>query len=332
MDAVGRHAVSPLQNDDGLGLGVLCKGSLRGWIMLSDPKTFERYRPLLFSIAYRMLGSAMEAEDMVQEAYLRYEQAQREDIQSPKAYLSTIVTRLCLDHLKAAKTQREDYVGTWLPEPLPTESASSAVVSEHESISMAFLVLLESLSPIERAIFLLRDVFDYRYTEIAGMVGKSEANCRRYYHLAKQYLWERRPRFEPCSDEQNKLVESFLEAAQSGNVEDLTHMLTEEAVFYGDGGGKAPAAKQPIIGREAVIRFLSLGIFRLLPPETRIERVEVNGAPSLLFWGADDRLYFVMNFTIVNRQINSIRNILNPDKLAYIRQHSSLDGKQNAPK
>jgi RNA polymerase sigma-70 factor (ECF subfamily) len=287
--------------------------------MSDDPQSFESYRPLLFSIAYRILGSAMEAEDVVQEAYLRYENAQ--DVQSPKAYLTTIITRLCLDELKSAKTQRETYVGTWLPEPVLTSPSPDAILSQHESISMAFLVLLEDLSPIERAIFLLRAVFDYSYAEIARMVGKSEANCRRYYRRAKQYLVERRPRFEPSSSEQRRLVEGFLGAVATGDVEGLTRMLVEDAVFYGDGGGKAPAVREPIVGREAVIRFL-VRIYRLLPAEARIELAEVNGTPSLLFWGSDS-LYFVMNFTIVGNQIETIRNILNPDKLAYLNRHSS---------
>jgi RNA polymerase sigma-70 factor (ECF subfamily) len=289
--------------------------------MPTDLQTFESCRPLLFSIAYRMLGSAMEAEDMVQETYLRYENAWDQDIQSPKAYLTTIVTRLCLDHLKSAKTQRENYVGAWLPEPMLTSSSPSATVNERESISMAFLVLLENLSPIERAVFLLRDVFDYSYAEIARMVGKSEANCRRYYHRAKQYLVERRPRFEPSSDEQNKLVEGFLHAIATGDVEDLTHMLAEEAMLYGDGGGKVSAVRQPIIGREAVIRFLLLGVYHLLPPDVHIEIAEVNGSPALLFWG-QDTLYFVMTFTLVGNQIETIRNVLNPDKLIHIQRHA----------
>src|SRR5258708_5742876 len=167
--------------------------------MPPDPQTFESYRPLLFSIAYRMLGSAMEAEDMVQEAYLRYENAL--NIESPKAFLTTVITRLCLDQLKSARMQREDYIGTWLPEPVPTEDSPAAIVGEHESISVAFLVLLENLSPAERAVFLLREVFDYSYTEIAAITRKREANCRRYYHRPKQYLHQRRPRFEPSSAE-----------------------------------------------------------------------------------------------------------------------------------
>ena len=284
---------------------------------MSDPQTFESYRPLLFSIAYRMLGCAMEAEDMVQEAYLRFEHAQ--GVQSAKPYLTTIITRLCLDHLKSAKTQREIYVGTWLPEPILTAESPGIIADQHESISMAFLVLLENLSPIERAIFLLRDVFDYPYAEIAPMVDKSEANCRRYYQRAKQFLAERRPRFEPSSAEQNQLAERFLQAITTGDLENLTHMLAEDATIYGDGGGKAMALWQPLVGREAVARFLILGISRLLPAATRIELAEINGTPSALFWG-QDTLYFVMNLAIADNKIEAIRDILNPDKLTYIRQ------------
>jgi RNA polymerase sigma-70 factor (ECF subfamily) len=287
--------------------------------MMPDPQTFETYRWLLFSIAYRMLGSAMEAEDMVQEAYIRYSRADAGSIDSPKAYLTTIVTRLCLDALKSARAQREEYFGTWLPEPVLTGPSPSALVSQHESISMAFMVLLENLSPIERAIFLLRDVFDYPYAEIAEMVGKSEANCRRYFRRAKQYLVERRPRFMPSPTEQHRLVDSFLRAITSGDVEGLTHLLAEDVTLYGDGGGKAFAIREPLAGRAAVLRLL-LGGMRLMPPDGRIEVAEVNGAESLLFW-AGDALGLVMNFVITDGVITTIHNVLNPDKLAYIQGH-----------
>lgn len=287
--------------------------------MTTDPKMFESYRPLLFSIAYRMLGSAMEAEDMVQEAYLRYEQVEEKDVQSPKAYLSTIITRLCLDQLKSAKTKREDYVGTWLPEPLLTGPSPSTVVGEKETISLAFMVLLENLSPVERAVFLLREVFDYSYAEIAPVVGKSEANCRRYYHLAKQYLMERRPRFEPTSDEQNKLIAQFMQVVTMGDVEGLTNLLAEDVVVYGDGGGKAPASRQPIMGREAAMRLL-FGVTKLVPPDLTVDIAEVNGSISLLFWQAK-KLILVMNFVIVDGKIRTIHNVLNPDKLAYLDAH-----------
>src|ERR1041384_6816977 len=239
---------------------------------LVNSELYEQYRHLLFSIAYRMLGSAMEAEDMVQEAFLRYENAADKDIQSPKAYLTTIATRLCLDQLKSAKTKREQYVGTWLPEPIFTEQAASPEpeADEAESLSMAFMVLLENLSPVERAVFLLREVFDYDYAAIAKIVNKTEANCRRYYHLAKQYLVERRPRFEPSSADQTKLVYRFMQAVSEGDINGLEDVLSKDIVMYADSGGKVPAARIPQQGHEAVIRLL-VGIFHLAKPEHRYE-------------------------------------------------------------
>jgi RNA polymerase sigma-70 factor (ECF subfamily) len=282
-----------------------------------DPGGFETYRRYLFSIAYRMLGSAMEAEDMVQETYLRFLAAEVEEIENPKAYLSTIITRLCLDQLKSARVQRENYTGEWLPEPILTGDTPASQLLERESISTAFLVLLEKLSPLERAVFLLRDVFDYSYAEIATMIGKKEANCRQHYHRAKQYLREHRPRFEPSSDEQKQLVESFLRAVEAGDVEGLTRTLAEQAVMYGDGGGKVPSAPHPVAGREAVIRLL-LGIYRLAPPDMRIGLTEVNGAPGVLL-RQKAHILGVMTFSIVGGQIQAIYNLINPDKLARIK-------------
>ncbi len=286
-----------------------------------NTELYEQYRHLLFSIAYRMLGSAMEAEDMVQEAFLRYENSHDKDIQSHKAYLTTIVTRLCLDQLKSAKTQREQYIGTWLPEPIFTEQAATPEPDETETLSMAFMVLLENLSPVERAVFLLREVFDYDYAAIAKIVNKNEANCRRYYHLAKQYLVERRPRFEPSSDEQIKLVHQFMQATVEGDMEGLTHILAQDIVMYADSGGKAPAARIPQRGTEAVTRLL-LGIFRWYNSEMRVELHDINGSISLVVWEGD-ALILVMNFEIVDNKITCIRNVINPDKLAYL-SHSDV--------
>lgn len=279
-----------------------------------DPALYEQYRYLLFSIAYRMLGSAMEAEDMVQEAFIRYENADGHIIQSPKAYLTTIVTRLCLDQLKSARTQREEYVGTWLPEPIYTSQAAEP--EKLESLSMAFMVLLENLSPVERAVFLLREVFDYDYTAIATIVNKSEANCRRYYHRAKQFLVERRPRFEPTSAEQTQLVYRFMQAVAEGDMDGLTGVLAENIILYGDGGGKAPAARLPQQGREAVSRLL-FGSARFFTTQTRVELHEINGSLSLVVW-QEGVLILVMHFEILAGQITTIRSILNPDKLAYL--------------
>ena len=252
---------------------------------------------------------------------MRYENVHDKDIQSPKAYLTTIVTRLCLDQLKSAKTQREEYIGTWLPEPIFTEQAGSREPDETETLSMAFMILLENLSPVERAVFLLREVFDYDYAAIAKIVNKNEANCRRYYHLAKQYLVERRPRFEPSSAEQTKLVQRFTQAVAEGDMDSLTHMLSEDIVMYADGGGKVPVARIPQRGHEAVIRLL-LGVFRWLTPDTRVQLHDVNGSLSLVVWQGDV-LVFVMNFTIVDNQITTIRNVINPDKLAFMAHTDS---------
>lgn len=284
--------------------------------MSPDPQTFEAYRPLMFSIAYRMLGSAMEAEDMLQEAYLRYQAAA--DIRSPKAYLSQIITNLCLDQLKSARVQRENYFGPWLPEPILTAESPRAAASQHESISTAFLVILESLSPAERAVFLLREVFDYSYTEIAEMVGKSEANCRQIGRRARQYVRQQRPRFEPSSGEQERLVNGFLKAVESGDVAALTRLLTQDVAVYGDGGGKVPAAPHPLSGRERVVAFL-MRVYPLLPADTRVEPAEVNGSPGLLF-RSEGKLLGVVTFNFSGGQIQAIYNLLNPEKLAYIEQ------------
>jgi RNA polymerase sigma-70 factor (ECF subfamily) len=288
---------------------------------MPDLETFETYRWLLFSIAYRMLGSAMEAEDMVQEAYLRYARTRGETLQSPKAFLTTVITRLCLDHLKSAKIQREEYPGTWLPEPLPTGHSPAEVVVERETLSMAFLVLLERLSPIERAVFLLREVFDYGYTEIASIVGRSEASCRQHFHRAKQSLVQRRPRFAATAEAKHKLVEGFLEAVTHGDVAGLTQLLADEVVVFGDGGGKAPAVREPLHGRGPVVRLL-LGSARVMPAGTRIEVADVNGGPALLFWSGQ-RLLLVINFSMDQGRVTALYHSLNPDKLAYLQAHTA---------
>src|SRR3954470_12094852 len=225
---------------------------------------YEDLRPLLFSIAYRMLGSASEAEDIVQEAFLRFHQAAKEQkIDNPKAYLSQITTRLSIDHLRSARVRRETYTGTWLPEPLLTEQVPDA--SQHaetaDSLSMAFLVLLESLSPVERAVFLLREVFDYPYDEIAETIGKSEDNTRQLAVRARRHVEERKPRFEADKNARDELAGRFWAAAQDGDTDGLVKLLADDVVFYGDGGGKGPAIARPLFGREKVSRFMQ-GLFR----------------------------------------------------------------------
>jgi RNA polymerase sigma-70 factor, ECF subfamily len=224
------------------------------------PDPFAELRPLLFSIAYRMLGSASEAEDIVQEAFLRYhrETAAGTEIDSPKSYLSAITTRLCIDHLRSARVRRESYVGTWLPEPLLTDEESDAArqAETADSLSMGFLVLLESLTPVERAVFLLREVFEYEYEEIASVVGKSEENCRQIAVRARRQVQAGRPRFEASKAQREELAHRFFQAVVEGDVEGLVGMLAADVVVYADGGGKAAAFPRPIHGRDKVVRLV----------------------------------------------------------------------------
>lgn len=280
--------------------------------------TFETHRPLLFSIAYRMLGSVMEAEDMVQEAFLRWQAVAQTAVQSPPAYLNTVVTRLCLDQLKAARSQRETYIGPWLPEPLLTAEAPPAMVAKKEMISMAFLVLLEQLSPVERAVFLLRELFEYEYGEIAAVVERSEEHCRQLYSRAKKHLVAPRPRFTPALAEQTRLVQGFQRAMQTGDVGALTALLAEDVCHWSDGGGKVTAARRPLLGREAVLRFYN-GLWRQRPADLRTELAEVNGEMALLFF-VGQALYSLFVFEVTEGQITAVRSVLNPDKLRHLRR------------
>ncbi|MEX1018254.1 MAG: RNA polymerase sigma-70 factor [Litorilinea sp.] len=289
---------------------------------MNPNNTFEQYRYLLFSIAYRMLGSAMDAEDMVQEAYLRYQAVAHEQIDSPKAYLTTVITRLCLDHLKSAKVKRETYVGPWLPEPVLTESdaakvaSPAAIFSHYESISMAFLVLLESLTPVERAVFLLREVFDYDYAEIAHIVNREEAACRQLFSRARKHIADHQPRFQPAPEVHDRLVNEFMQAIEVGDLNGLTQMLADEVSWWSDGGGKVKAITRPVYGRDSVAKLLE-GLIRRRPPGFMLEITELNGETALLM-RMDDNLFGVIFLEMNERQITAIRAVLNPDKLAHI--------------
>jgi RNA polymerase sigma-70 factor (ECF subfamily) len=279
---------------------------------------FQSYRPLLFSIAYRMTGSASEAEDIVQDSYLRYQAIEPGEIRSLKSYLSTIVTRLSLDHLKSARVQREQYIGPWLPEPLLTGDSALQSVEQRESIATAFLVLLETLSPHERAVFLLREVFEYEHAEIAEILGLSAANCRQLFHRAQARLAERRRRFEPARELQQRLLARFLQACRQGDIAALTETLAEDVVSWSDGGGKVSAARHPVFGRENVSRLV-IGLLRKAPTDLRVEVAEVNGRLAIiLFTGA--RLWYVCSVEIVNDRVQALQAVLNPDKLAYIQR------------
>jgi len=274
-------------------------------------ESFADLRPYLFTVAYNMLGSVMDAEDVVQEAYLRWERAGA-GAESPKAYLTAVVTRLCIDFLRSAKVRREAYVGPWLPEPLVMAVSPNVEedVTLSETLSLAFLVLLESLSPTERAVFLLRQVFDYDYAEIAAIVGKGEANCRQMMRRARQHIEAGKPRYDVPLKQQEALVAQFAEACVAGDLEGLINLLAEDIEVWSDGGGKVVAARKVVYGREMVARFL-LGIMRLAPDnaESQFARIvaRVNGRPVL-----------VMALEVGNGRVQTIRNILNPDKLQHV--------------
>ncbi len=280
-------------------------------------QTFEQHRPLLFSIAYRMLGSVMEAEDAVQETYLRYLATDTDNVQSPKAFLSTITTRLCLDQLKSARVKREEYFGHWLPEPIMTTDAPDELLARHESISMAFLLLLETLSPVERAVFLLREVFDYNYGTIAQIVGKSEANCRQLHSRAKKHVQSGHPRFVPSPQEQQQLVARLFSAMQLDDSDAFAMLLAEDIELHSDGGGKAAAATQPLHGRQTVMRFF-FGLYHKRPPNSTVALTEVNGAPAWVV-RVDGKLDNVISFEISGKHISAIHIVRNPEKLQHLQ-------------
>ena len=289
-------------------------------------EAFEAYRPYLFAIAYRMLGSAMDAEDMVQETYLRYQTTPPETIGSLKAFLTTIITRLCMDQLHLARRKRELYVGPWLPEPINTAMTVEAIdpqerVDTEETISLAFLMLMEQLQPFERAVFLLREVFEYDYADIASFLGKSEAACRQSFSRAKKHLADHRPRFHAPADTQKQLLTGFQLAIQAGEMSPLMNLLAEDVTFWGDGGGKVKgAATRPITGRVEVARFfLQTGnVFRSsLPEDARVELAEVNRQPALVI-RSGERAISVLTIEVEAGYIQTIRVVANPDKLVYV--------------
>ncbi len=279
---------------------------------------FNIHRSHLFAIAYRMVGTVMDAEDLVQEAYLRWQQTAPNDVDSPKAYLSTIVTRLSIDHLRSAKVQRETYVGQWLPEPLVHDETDDVV--EHaalaESLSMAFLVLLEQLNPTERAVFLLREIFDYDYAEIAQIVGKREANCRQLVRRARQHIAQRRPRYEPSYAKKEELLHRFIIACTEGDVANLEGLLAADVMSRGDGGGKVPSAPKPIIGR-ARVTHLFLTAIKKIPPNATVNIICANGQPAIAIL-TEDKPFSLILPDIADGQIRAFYNIFTPDKLGQL--------------
>jgi RNA polymerase sigma-70 factor (ECF subfamily) len=277
----------------------------------------------LFSIAYRMIGSVSEAEDIVQEAFLRIHRAEAQGttIDSPKAYLSAVTTRLSIDHLKSARVRREQYVGQWLPEPLLTDDSAPDAATHAEtadSLSTAFLVLLESLTPVERAVFLLREVFDYGYGEIAGIVDRTEDNCRQLYVRARRHVDEGRPRFEASRRHRDELVERFFAAAERGDLAALEEMLAADVVVYGDGGGKAPSWPQPIYGRERVAKLIAGTVKQAKELGVRVRAAHVNGQPGVVFLDDQGRIGAVMSVDVADGLVQALRGVTNPDKLAHL--------------
>jgi len=280
----------------------------------ADARELELQRGYLFSIAYRLLGTAADAEDTVQEAFVRWQQAVPEDIRSVRAYLATIVVRLCMDQLRSARVKREVYVGPWLPEPLITSGRSDLTDSLvlRESLSFAFLLMLEKLSPLERAVFVLREVFDYDYAEIASTVDKSEANCRQVFHRARQRLAEDQTRFETTREQQERLTEQFLQATSNGDVQALVRLLAEDVVSISDGGGKVAAALQPVRSRERVSRGLFGGLRKYPPDRAWIE--EVNGQPAIVATRGGEP-YAVLLLDVRDGEVAMMYLVSNPDKL-----------------
>ncbi len=279
---------------------------------------FEAHRRHLFGIAYRMLGSKVEAEDMVQDAYLRWQASDRAAVRSPRAFLSTVVTRLCLDRLKEARTRRESYVGPWLPEPIRTGADEAVDPLEHtESISLAFLVLLERLTPLERAVYLLHEVFEYSHAEVAAIVGRDEAACRQLLRRARKDMVERRPRFAPTQSAHRRLLEGFADAVLRGDADGLERLLADDVRSLADSGGKVSgASRRPVTGRDHVAR-LYLGLGRRQPADVTAEVVDLNGWPALLL-RSGGAVVTASQVETDGELIHAICATVNPEKLGRL--------------
>ena len=291
--------------------------------MTDREQLLDELRSVAFGIAYRMLGSVSEAEDVVQEALLRVHRTLEagEQIASPRAFVATVTTRLAINELRSARARRETYVGEWLPEPIITDSTDDPArhADTADSLSVALLVLLESLSPEQRAVLLLHDVFDYRYHEIAKIVGKSEDNVRQLGTRARRSVEQRRPRFQTTQEQRDELAQQFFAAAEQGDLAGLEALLAHDVELTGDGGGKVPAIARSVRGRSRVARMLirwSSLIARL--PEVSVRPVEVNGGPGALYVDAEQRLIGVMAIDTAGGQITGINAIVNPDKLTHL--------------
>jgi RNA polymerase sigma-70 factor (TIGR02957 family) len=302
----------------------------------SSAADYAEFRPLMFSIAYRMTGSISDAEDIVQDAFLRLTRALRDGttVTAPKAYLATVTTRLAISHLRSARVRREAYVGAWLPEPLvtgelgPVSPAAAPDPAERaemsDSLSMAFLVLLESLSPTERAVFLLHEVFGYDYQSIAEITGKSEANCRQIFARARHHIDEGKPRFEASREQRDEMASRFFDAISGGDLNGLLNLLAPDVVMVGDGGGKGRALTEPMHGPERVGRFL-LGLFRRAEKEgAYVVPAMVNGQPGAVAYDAQGRVAGVFAIDVADGLVQTVRSVVNPDKLQHLGPTSDM--------
>ncbi|MGR6967450.1 RNA polymerase sigma-70 factor [Geodermatophilus sp. URMC 61] len=291
--------------------------------MTARERLLDELRPGAFALAYRMLGSVSEAEDVVQEALLRVHQAldAGEQIASPRAFVATVTTRLAINELRSARARRERYVGEWLPEPIVTDGHDDPArhAETADSLSLAMLVLLESLSPEQRAVLLLHDVFDYGYPEIAGIIGKSEDNVRQLAGRARRHVQQRRPRFRTTREQRNELAARFFAAAEHGDLAGLEALLAHDVELTGDGGGKVPALARTLRGRDRVARTVVNWVRRVLRlPDVSLRPVELNGGPGALFLDAQQRLIGVCTIDVTDGQVRSISGIVNPDKLTHL--------------
>ena len=286
---------------------------------MSRVEEFEELRPLLFAISYRILGSVAEAEDAVQETWLRYESSAAQP-RSTKAFLSAVVTRISIDVLRSARVRREAYVGPWFPEPLLTDPYEDPVRSAElaDSLSMAALLLLERLSPLERAVFVLREVFGFGFPEIASAVGRSEAACRQLAARARRHMDEGRPRFEADRREREELAARFFDAIRDGDVDGLRELLAADVQMVGDGGGKAPAFANAVIGADRVARVLASSIPVLATIGATMESRQVNGQPGAILRDRDDKVVGTLALEVLGGRIQTIRSVINPDKLGHV--------------
>jgi RNA polymerase sigma-70 factor (TIGR02957 family) len=299
--------------------------------MIDRERLLDELRPVAFAIAYRMLGSVSEAEDVVQEALLRVHEAldAGEQLVSPRAFVATVTTRLAINELRSARARRERYVGEWLPEPIITDGEDDPArhAETADSLSLAMLVLLESLSPEQRAVLLLHDVFDYRYQEIAEIVGKNEDNVRQLATRARRHVEQRRPRFQTTREQRDELAQRFFAASEQGDLAGLEALLAHDVELTADGGGKVPALARSLRGRSRVARALINYTLRraALIPEIQIRPTEINGGPGAVYLDAQQRLIVVVALEIASGQITSIKSIVNPDKLAHLGPTADLN-------